>query len=128
MEEEQHRNLEIVGLHASNNGRSCSVHSCCGEYVKVGDLLRLVNCVVTMKGELQEAIKCVRIVDGTDSCTTAFVPRSMVKTLNIDSELGCFVQVLELYDCSESAHKRKKSHCNKGMAACIFIASIPMAV
>ena len=125
--EAQQRHLEIVGLHASNNGRSCSVHPCCGDFLKVGDLLRLVKCIVTVDGELQDAIKCVRIVDGADSCTAAYVPRSMVKRVSekILNELNSFVQVLELYDVSESSHKRRKSHFNKGMASCIFIASIP---
>jgi hypothetical protein len=127
--EAQHRHLEIVGLHASNNGRSCSVHPCCGDFLKVGDLLRLVKCVVTMNGELQDAIKCVRIINGTDSCCAAYVPRSMVKSVGVKilNELNSFVQVLELYDDSESSHKRRKSHFNKGMASCIFIAAIPQA-
>jgi hypothetical protein len=81
-----------------------------------------------MNGELQDAIKCVRIIDGTDSCTAAFVPRSMIKNIKIETQLDSFVQVLELYDDSESSHKRRKSHFNKGMAACIFIASIPEAI
>ena len=88
---EVQRNLEIVGLHASTNGRSCSVHSCCGDFLKVGDLLRLQKCVVTTNGELQDAIKCVRIIDGADSCTAAFVPRSMVKNVKIETKLDTFV-------------------------------------
>jgi hypothetical protein len=125
---EVQRHLEIVGLHASTNGRSCSVHSCCGDFLKVGDLLRLQKCVVTTNGELQDAIKCVRIIDGADSCTAAFVPRSMVKNVKIETKLDTFVQVLELYDDSENSHKRRKSHQNKGMAGCIFLAAIPEAV
>jgi hypothetical protein len=79
---EVQRHLEIVGLHASNNGRSCSVlHSCCGDFLKVGDLLRLQKCVMTTNGKLHDAIKCVHIIDGADSCTAAFVPRSMVKNV-----------------------------------------------
>ena len=121
------RDLEIVGLHGSNNGRSCSVHGCCGEHVKVGDLLRLVKCVVTINGVVEEAIKCVRIVDGSDSCSVAFVPRFLARTDMVVSNIGSFVQVLELYHESESAYKKKKSHSNKGMAACIFLSSIPQA-
>jgi hypothetical protein len=124
---EQHNNLEIVGLGASNNGHSCSVHSCCVDYLKVSDLMRLVKCLVLMKGELQEAIKCVHIIDGMNSCTATSVPRSMAKKLKIENELDSFVQVLELYDDSEWAHNRWKSHFNKEMVACIFIMSIPKA-
>jgi hypothetical protein len=90
--------------------------------------MRLVKCVVTINGELQDAIKCVRIVDGTDSCMAAYVPRSMVKNIKIETQLDSFVQVLELYDDSDNSHKRRKSHFNKGMADCIFIAAIPEAM
>jgi hypothetical protein len=98
---EVQRHLEIVGLHASSNGRSCSVHSCCGDFLKIGDLLRLCKCVVTTNGKLQDAINCVRIIDGT---------RSMVKNVKIEKKLDTLVQVLELYDNSENTHKRRKSH------------------
>ena len=67
--------------------------------------MRLVKCVVTRNGELEDAIKCVRIIDGTDSCTAAFVPRSMVNDVRLETALDSFVQVLELYDDSESQHK-----------------------
>jgi hypothetical protein len=83
---------------------------------------------VTTNGELHDAIKCVRIIDGADSCTAAFVPRSMVKNVKIETKLDSFVQVLELYDASDNSHKRRKSHQNKGMAGCIFLAAIPEAV
>jgi hypothetical protein len=50
---EVQRHLEIVGLHtSSSNGYSCSVHSCCGDFVKVGDLLRLQKCIVTIEGQI----------------------------------------------------------------------------
>jgi hypothetical protein len=125
---EVQRHLEIVGLHSSSNGRSCFVHSCCGDFLKVEDLLRLQKCVVTINGQINDAIKRVRIIDGTDSCTAAFVPRSMVKSIKIETNLDTFVQVLELYDNSENSHKRRKSHQNKGMAGCIFLVAIPEAI
>ena len=121
----EERDLEIVGLGAATNGRSCCIHSCCGDHVRVGNLLRLVKCVVTIGGEVEEAIKCVLIVDGTDTCTVGFVPRSLSGHDKVQAQIGGFVQVLELYDESESNQKRRKSHTNKGMASCIFLTSIP---
>ena len=44
------RDLEIVGLRASNNGRSCTMHNTCGASLRVGDVLRLVSCVVNVDG------------------------------------------------------------------------------
>ena len=122
------RDLEIVGLHASSNGRSCSVHTCCGDHVVVGDLIRLVKCLVSINGgEVEESIKCVRIFQGTDTCTIGFIPRSVANSDKVKAELGCFMQVIELYDDSSSNYKRRKSDFNKGMAACILLSSIPQA-
>ena len=84
------RELEIVGLYASNNGRSCCIHATCGESVQVSDLLRLVKCVVTVKGKLEEAIKCVRVVQGEDSCYVAYVPRLLAKTPKILKQVNNF--------------------------------------
>jgi hypothetical protein len=70
--------IEIVGLDSSTNGRSCTCHATCGQYVFVDDILRLVRCVVTVNGVTEEAIKLVKITDATDSCTVAYVPRVSV--------------------------------------------------
>ena len=122
------RDLEIVGLHASTNGRSCCIHSSCGDHVMVGDLLRLVKRLVSINGgEVEEGIKCVRVMHGTDTCTIGFVPRSVANSEKIKAELGCFMQVIELYDDSKSPYKKKKSVLNKGMAACALLSSIPQA-
>jgi hypothetical protein len=67
--------LEIVGLHSNSNGHSCCQHKCCGEHVKVGDVLRLVKCVVTINSQAEEAVKLVKIEDSTNCCTVSFVPR-----------------------------------------------------
>lgn len=54
--------LEIVSLESNRNGRSCSVHSTCGEDVKVGDVLRLVGCIVQIDETMEDAIKCVKVI------------------------------------------------------------------
>ena len=122
--ENRHHRIEIVGLHASNQGRSCSVHSCCGEYVDVGDLLRLVKIRRSVNGGPNYCfqIKCFRIVDGTDSCLVAYIPAHRVK--NVEGYIyneSAVLQVIELYHDSEAEHKREKSDLNKGMAGCVFI-------
>jgi len=71
--------LEIVGLKSSTNGRSCCLHSCCGEEVTIGTILRLVKCTVAVDGTVEEAVKCVRVIEGIDGCTVGFVPRVLMK-------------------------------------------------
>ena len=67
--------LEIIGLHCSTNGRSCTQHAVCGSCVVVGDLLRLRRTVVTVNGVEEEAYKVVKIEDLAETCTVAFIPR-----------------------------------------------------
>jgi hypothetical protein len=119
--------LEIVGLHSATNGRSCCQHATCGYHVACGDILRLVKTVVTVNGITEEAIKLVKVADGTESCTVAFVPRlfaSLPKTLD---RVGKFCQVVELYDTSDNTHKRRLSKQNYGMASVVYLEDIPMS-
>ena len=109
--------LEIVGLNSSTNGRSCCIHACCGESVAVGDVIRLVKTVVTIDGHDEEAVKCVKVVNGADACTVGFVPRVEAALPKVCSHLNKFAQVKELYHQSTSNYKRRKSHMNHGMAA-----------
>ena len=56
-------NIDIVGLDSLTNGRSCTCHANCSEYVFVDDVLRLAKGVVTVNGVTEEAIKLVKIKD-----------------------------------------------------------------
>ena len=109
--------LEIVGLLSSTNGRSCTVHGCCGDHVGVGDVLRLVECHVTVKGTVEKAVKCVKVVNGIDTCTVAFVPRALMNLPQVQNNLNGFVQVSEVYADSKNWYKKNKSHTNSGMAS-----------
>ena len=107
---------EIVGLSSSTNGRSCTLHGCCGDCVEQGDVLRLVPYVVTIGNTPEEAIKLVKVVDAMDTCTVAFIPRVQASLERVQKHLRKFVQVVEIYSCSDSPYKRSKSKSNRGMA------------
>jgi hypothetical protein len=66
--------VEIVGLQSCTNGQLCSLHELCGDFVEVGNLLRLFPTVVTINGIYQVAIKLVRFMDEADGCTVVFIP------------------------------------------------------
>ena len=108
--------LEIVGLESDTNGRSCTVHETCGESVEVGDALRLVECVISHNGVNKIAVKCVKVMDGQDTCTVAFLPRALASLPKVQQHLNKFVQVSELYNDSKNMYKRAKSQANHGMA------------
>ena len=118
--------LEIVGLNSSTNDRSCCQHKICGEYVFVNDVLRLVRCIVTINGRAEEAIKLVKIADGSDTCTVAFVPWAFSSNPKVKNRVNKFVQVVEIYKNSDSTHKRRLANQNHGMASVVFMDEIPV--
>jgi hypothetical protein len=119
--------LEIVGLLSNSNGRSCSVHEICGEYVRVGDVLRLKKTVVTIQGKTEEAIKLNKITDGVEGCTVAFIPRLMIDVPRVTKNINHFCIVKELYCFSASKFLREKSHRAMGMAGVVLLNEIPQS-
>lgn len=115
---------EIIGLKASNNGRLCESHECCGENLSADDLIRFRFCVLDFEDGTEEAIKAVRIRDGTESCVVGFLSRNIVKSRK-DTFIDKFAQVIELYEYSENRTKRGKSQRNLGMASFRLLEEIP---
>ncbi len=118
--------IEIVGLYCGSNGRSCCSHKICGQHVVPGDLLRLVQTVVEVNGEVEEANKYVSVVDGVDCCDVIFVPRVQATLKNIKNSIDTFVIVKEHYAFSDNLYKKEKSDKNRGMAGCYFLTSIDL--
>ena len=118
------RDGEIVGLKASNNGRSCESHECCGENLSADDLICFRFCVLDFEDGPEEAIKAVRIRDGTESCVVGFLPRNIVKSRKAKF-IDKFAQVIELYEYSENRTKIGKSNRNLGIASFRLLEDIP---
>ena len=121
--EEDVPDLEVVGLYATSNGRECSRHTCCGEQVEKGTILRLVPCIAdTEDCCVEEAVKCVLIdANGVDTCTVGLIPRIFVKHGKVENHLNKFIIFKELYRDSENSYKRKVSFCNIGAASAAFL-------
>lgn len=113
--------IEIVGLAYNTNGRSCTVHKCCGEDVLHGNVLHLVKRVIMVDGNTKEAIACVKVVDGMDRCTIAFVSRIFANTERVQSHINKFVMVKELYEFLPNFYKWSKGQKNFGMASVCFL-------
>jgi hypothetical protein len=118
--------LEIVGLHCSNNGRSCVSHEICGQHVIVGDVLRLVRTTVTVKGVVEPAVKLVKIIDGVDCCVVGFIPRLQMSLAKVEGNINKFCMVKELYSTSDNSYKRGLSCKNMGMAGVVLLDLIPL--
>ena len=116
-EETLTRDGEIFGINGSTNGRSCESHDCCGSRLMPDDLIRFKLTVIdTGIRKNEEAIKAVRVRDGTETCTVGFLPRSLV-VCRKERFVGQFAQIIELYGMSENKTMRRKSHQNKGIAS-----------
>jgi hypothetical protein len=110
------RDGEIVGILSATNSRSCSTHVCCGEHLRLGDLVCFQPTVVDIGGKVQEALAAVRIFDGTETCTVGFLPHNIVSLAR--EEFGWqYAQILELYEGSENRMKQHKSNQNYGIAS-----------
>ena len=114
--------LEVVGLYGTTNGRSCSIHACCGESVKAGNVLRLVACIAETDLGEEESVKCVLVnSDGVDTCTVGFIPRVFVRHGKVTNHMNKFIVVKELYRDSDNTYKRQVSHRNLGAASANFL-------
>ena len=108
--------LEIIGVESDTDGRSCTVHETCGDNMEVGDVSHLVECVISCNGVNKIAMKCVKVMDGQDTCTIAFLPRVLASLPKAQQHLNEFVQASELCNNSKNTCKRAKSHANHRMA------------
>jgi len=112
------RDGEILGLRGTTNRRSCEQHACCGAIVRLNDCVRFKAAVVPIDGVDQAGIKAVLILDGTELCTVGFLGESIAALKKTsDKFVNKFAQVIELYDSSENAAKRAKSHNNLGVCS-----------
>ena len=112
------RDGEILGLRGTTNGRSCEQHACCGAIVRPNDCVWFKAAVVPIDGVDQAGIKAVLILDGTELCTVGFLGKNIAALKKTsDKFVNNFAQVIELYDSSENAAKRAKSHNNLGVCS-----------
>ena len=110
---------EIVGLHASSNGREFAQHPICGIHVAVGNIVHFKRDVLDIEGHPETVIKAVLVKDGSETGTVGFLPRHVAMRLAEVTRLhGKFVMFIELYAlCDESTMKRIKSERNQEMAS-----------
>jgi hypothetical protein len=81
--------------------------------------------VVTVNEVAEEAVKCVRISEGVDCCTVAFVPRNLHNLQIVKKNINNFVIVKEIYGDSDNTYKRRKASKNFVMAGVVFLLEIP---
>jgi hypothetical protein len=92
------RDGKIIGLKLGTNGRSREAHLCCGASLHVGDLVRFHLVMLEVQGGAPiEALKVLKIKDGTEGCHVGFLPRHILKGARRNEFKDAFGQVIILY-------------------------------
>ena len=119
--------VEIVGIEASSNGRSCEEHNVCGSVLTEDVVVRLRKVqVVNGKGIEETAIAVHWVSDGIDRCRVGFLGRHLIK--HCQHYDGALAQITEIYTAdSESPMKRKKNRHNVGCCIAALISTEPAA-
>jgi hypothetical protein len=112
--------VEIVGIEEDSRGRSCEDHPCCGEYLKLGDLVIFKSMFITTDEGVYERAIAVHIMDGDDvSCLVGFLPRfHLIRSDHYEDRVAKVTQFLSE---SELRCDRARSFHNRGMALATFL-------
>ena len=122
-----HRHIAIVGLDDPHFGRSCERHEICGHSVQLNDLCYLKPAVVKLgsseKGNLvmRQAVKAVRIEDGSESCIVGFLDRRLLR--NKDAYVHKYVQVIKDLRVSDGFELRRSNE-RRGVVEAILLDAI----
>ena len=117
--------VEIVGIEASGNGRSCDQHDVCGSVIDEDIVVRLRKVqIMNSSGKEETAIAAYLVSDGIDQCRVGFLQRHFVA--HARSFDGVLAQVTEVYSItSDSPIKRKKCRHNYGCCLAAIISELP---
>lgn len=115
--------VDVVGILASNNGRSCEKHLVCGEALIAPDVvLRFCSVQVEkQEGDGEEpAIAAYHVTGGVDCCRVGFLRRHLLKYRDeYDGRLAKVIDVMSA--TSESPSDRAKHVRNKGCCRATLI-------
>ena len=119
--------VDLVGLEASDHGRSCENHEVCGCVVAPDVVVRFKVVQLAREGVNEAnpsvestAIAVYHVTGGVDTCRVGFRRRHLLKYQ--DEYDGRLAQVTEVFDAeSECPSDRAKYHRNKGCARAVLI-------
>ena len=116
--------VDVVGILASDRGRSCEEHECCGKaVVEIDTVLRIRSIQIEVDGQEETALACYWVTDGIDRCRVGFLRRFALK--HMKQYDGKLAQVVEVFgDNSESPSDKAKHHRNVGCCRAAIIDSV----
>lgn len=118
--------VDVVGLASDSDGRSCNLHTFCGHYVGLHDVLICKWSVQTFKDEPEV---CVRVFlinrDGLPACHVGYLPKRLLKKNEGREYDKMVLQVTDDLRLSDNASERSRSHRNVGMVHCTNVSNHP---
>jgi hypothetical protein len=61
--------------------------------LRVGDVCRVVLAQAQIKDTVEDALKVVKIADGTESCVVGFIPKAYLKNKEVQKLVNQMIQV-----------------------------------
>ena len=111
--------VDIVGINASDKGRSCEEHANCGSVLKIDTLVRFRLVQISCNGQEETALAVYWVTDGIDRCRVGFLPRHLLK--HQAAYNGKLAQVVEFVAESNSPADRAKSHRCYGLCRAVLV-------
>jgi len=117
--------VEIVGIKASGNGRSCDRHDVCGSVLGDDTVVRLRKVqIINSSGKEETAIAAYLESDGIDQCRAGFLQHYFAAHARLFD--GVLAQVTEMYSItSDCSIKQKKCPYNMGCCLSALISKLP---
>ena len=111
--------IDIVGINASDKGRSCEEHANCGSVLKIDTLVRFRSVQIWCDGQDETALAVYWVTDGIDRCRVGFLPRHLLK--HQAAYNGKLAQIVEFVAESNSPADRAKSHQCYGLCRAVLV-------
>ena len=118
--------VDIVGITASDHGRNCEAHECCGVVLSADVVVRIK--AVQLSRQVDEAnpdpeataLAVYHVTGGVDGCRVGFLRRHLLKY--VDEYDGRLAQVIDVFGPdSASPSDRAKHHRNDGCCSAVLI-------
>ena len=111
--------IDIVGINASDKGRSCEEHANCGSVLRIDTLVQFRLVQIWCNGQEETAFAVYWVMDGIDRCRVGFLPHHLIK--HQAAYNGKLAQIVEFVAESNSPADRAKSHRCYGLCRAVLV-------
>jgi hypothetical protein len=115
--------MEVLGLESSDDGRNCTMHLCCGHYIRKNDKLVCESTLQVINSNTPEPVVKVFSLnnDGLPQCHVGYIPKHYFRKFGTDRFHLMYLRVKTDYRVSLNSMERHRSYYNHGMTLCEII-------